>query len=303
MFRSRFSSTQMEARAVCFPKPEGDRAIKTPEDASRAADRLWAEYARDRDPRTRDAIVHQFAPLAYRIANRCTRRGADSEDLCQVAMMGLVKAVDRFDPATGHRFSTFANPTILGEIRRHLRDHAWNLHVPRGLQELAPRVERAGVQLNRELGRAPHPAEIADVLGVDEEVVRQALGLKLANRLLCLNAPIRSAFDETPALLAETVGREDVEMGNAENRVCLDQVLSRLSGVLRQIIELRYLRELSQREVARRLQLSQMQVSRMEQRALDTLRAYWAQTERAAQSMNPPRQGRSKDGPRGNSHW
>src|SRR6476619_5496893 len=98
------------------------------------ADRLWSEYARTHRPETRTQIIEQFSRLAFSMANRFARRGAENEDLFQVAMMGLVKAVDRFDPSTHHRFSTFATPTILGELRRYFRDHAWSVHVPRGTQ-------------------------------------------------------------------------------------------------------------------------------------------------------------------------
>lgn len=244
----------------------------TREEDSRTADRLWAEYAQTHDPRTREAIIHQFERLAYRIANRYARKGTDNEDIFQVAMMGLVKAVDRFDPSTRHRFSTFATPTIVGEIRRYFRDHSWNLHVPRGLQELSAKVERVSRSLSRDLGRTPRAREIADVLGVSEREVDEALGLELANHPLSLDGPIETSDGDGTTLLEDTLGAEDRDFRSRECEIAVDQILPRLAEPLREVIELRYLGELSQREVARRLHLSQMQVSRMEKSALATLR-------------------------------
>lgn len=238
----------------------------------RTADRLWAEYARTRDPKTRDALVHQFRRLAYRLANPYARRGVDNEDLYQVATIGLIKAVDRFDTTKGHRFSTFATPTILGEIRRYFRDHSWTMHVPRSLQELSVKVERISRQIGRELGRGPRAAEIADVLGVDEAEVQAALGLELANHPLSLDAPVETSATDGAAVLEETLGTEDREIGEVEHRLCLDQLLPRLNDQQRQVIELRYFGELSQREVARRLHVSQMHVLRLERRGLEQLR-------------------------------
>src|SRR3954451_19809886 len=153
----------------------------THQEDSRIADQLWADYARTRDPRTRAAIIHQFERLAYSIANRFARRGAENEDLCQVALLGLVKAVDRFDPKTRYRFSTFATPTIMGELRRYFRDHLWTLHVPRGLQELAQRLQPASRELSARLGRTPTPAELAAHMGIDEAEVQKALVLEEVN--------------------------------------------------------------------------------------------------------------------------
>lgn len=243
----------------------------------RAADRLWADYARTRDPRTREALVHQFERLAYSIANRYARHVADDEDLFQVARMGLVKAVDRFDPGTRFRFTTFATPTILGEIKRYFRDHSRPVHVPRGVQELAVQVERASRELNRQLGRNPVPEELARFLGVAEERVVEAQAMEEVCRTLSLDAEMDTGdSSEQSASLAARLGADDAGLRNAEQRVSLGQALRHLAEPLRNIIQLRYLAELSQREVARRLGLSQMQVSRLEKRALGQLRSHFA---------------------------
>ena len=243
---------------------------------TRIADRLWADYARTHDPRTREAIVHQFERLAFRIANRFARRGAENEDLFQVAMMGLVKAVDRFDPTTHYRFSTFATPTILGEIRRYFRDHAWTVHVPRGMQEFAQQVHRANRELTERLARTPAAAELAAHLETTEERVMEALSLDDVNHPLSVDGVMPGSDSDHPMLLEETLGSEDAHLEDTEARVSVSQAMRHLSEPLRQIIDMRYLRELSQREVARRLGLSQMQVSRMERRALEQLRGEFA---------------------------
>lgn len=246
------------------------------EQDSRIADQLWAEYARTHDPRTRAALIQQFERLAYSIANRFAKRGDENEDLCQVALVGLVKAVDRFDPNTHYRFSTFATPTILGELKRYFRDHSWRVHVPRGMQDLAQQVHRANRVLTERLGRTPTPAELSAHLEVKEEEVRQALALDEANHPLSLDGEFEAADADRPSVLEHCLGTEDHALCDTEDRVSVDQALRRLSAPLREIISLRYLKELSQREVARRLGLSQMQVSRMEKCALEQLRHQFA---------------------------
>ena len=234
------------------------------------ADRLWADYARTHDPRVREALILQFERLAYSIANRFASRGVDHEDLCQVARMGLVKAVDRFDPDTRYRFTTFATPTILGEIKRYFRDHSRPVHVPRAIQELAPQVERASQELSRRSGRVATTEEIAAELGVTAERVEEVLSLDEAMHPLSLDV------DEGDGGLEQCLGNDDRGLANAEFRVCARQLLRHLPERLQEVIRLRYLSELSQREVARRLGLSQMQVSRFERKALEQLRSHVA---------------------------
>ncbi len=238
---------------------------------SRIADRLWEDYARTHDPRTRDAIVQQFSRLAYSLANRFARRGGENEDLVQVALMGLVKAVDRFDPRTNYRFSTFATPTILGELKRYFRDHAWALHVPRGLQELAQRVDRARREWADD-GANPTVAQLAASLQSSEAEVSEALQLLDQCRPLSLDGERDPTSQERSSPLEEILGGEDAELRLSEHRVSLSQALGCLRGMQAQVLRLRYYNELSQREVARRLGLSQMQVSRLERTALLALR-------------------------------
>jgi len=237
---------------------------------SQRADYLWTKYQRTHDPRLRAAIIQQFEPLARSLARRFTRRGAAGEDLRQVALVGLVKAVDRFDPDAQVRFATFATPTILGELRHHARSHGWYLHVPRAMQELAQQVRRAESQLTERLGRPPTAAEIAARLDLTEEKVREALSLREANRPVSLDG-----VTETPDgghAISHWLGQEDSALQETVDRVGMSQALRQLAGPLRQILQLRYMNRLSQRDVARRMGLSAMKVCRLERRALDQLR-------------------------------
>jgi RNA polymerase sigma-B factor len=238
---------------------------------SRAADALWAQYARTHDPHTREALVHQFERLAYSIANRFARPGTENEDLEQVALLGLVKAVDRFDPSTRYRFATFAAPTIVGEIRRYFRDQSWNVHVPRGLQETAQQVNRAQRHLTECLGRLPTAADIAAHLELPEERVLEALALRQTRHVLSLDTELETRDSDRPAM-DRSLGVEDPRLANAADRMGVRQAIRHLSQPLQRIIRLRYLCDMSQRQVARELGLSPMQVSRMEKRALSELR-------------------------------
>lgn len=246
------------------------------EEDTRTANRLWADYAQTHSPRVREALVHQFERLAYSIANRFVKDGGQNEDLFQVALMGLVKAVDRFDPSTNHCFSTFATPTIVGEIKRYFRDHSWNVHVPRGMQELSQKVRRASRELADRLGRTPTALELAARLEVSEEKVEQALALEDANRPLSLDGEIDTVDSDRPSVLEQCLGTEDRALTEAENRLSVNQALRGLSEPLRTVIQMRYLNELSQRECGRRLGLSQMQVNRLEKKALEHLRRQFA---------------------------
>ena len=246
----------------------------TPQESdSRAADRLWTDYARSRNPQTRDALVHQFERLAYSIAKRYAPQLTEKEDLFQVALLGLVKAVDRFDPATHYRFSTFAVPTIVGEIKHHFRDHSRPIQVPRALQKLAAEVSRSNQELTQRLGRPPQAVEVAASLGIPEDQVLEALAVDSIGRPISLDREAETDDSgERHGMLEECLGMDDAHLAQVEHRISVSQALRRLSEPYRTVIELRYFSELTQCEVAQRLGVSQMNVSRMERRALERLR-------------------------------
>jgi RNA polymerase sigma-B factor len=228
---------------------------------------LFRRYRRDGEPAVRDALIARFLPLALHLARRYPS-GRESEDVVQVASLALVKAVDRFDPDRGAAFTSFATPTILGEIKRYFRDFGWSVHVPRQLQELVQRIERVTHSLTGRLGRAPTPAEIAAELEISVEQVLDALASATAHRPETLELDEREAEEmRRPAATVEEPGYEFVEQADT-----VDTLLRCLSDRDRLVEELRFRQELLQREIAEVVGLSQMQVSRILTHSLGKLR-------------------------------
>jgi RNA polymerase sigma-B factor len=203
------------------------------------------------------------------LARRYTNRGEPLEDLVQVGTLGLIKAVDRFDPTRGHELASFATPTILGEIRRHFRDRAWAIHVPRALQDAHSRVGRAVETLTGQLGRTPSVVEIAREAALDEEDVLEAIAAGGAYRPLSLSRPASAqSEDEEPM----DVGGAEEGYVQAEGRAALAGSLRTLPARERVILHLRFNEGMTQSEIAAQIGISQMHVSRLIQRALGRLR-------------------------------
>ncbi len=242
--------------------------------ANVATPQLFEEFQRTHDPRLRERLILAHMNLVRYLARKFANRGEPLEDLIQVGMIGLINAIDRFDPARGIRFATYATPTIVGEIRRHFRDKGWAVKVPRRLQELSLAANRAVDELSQRLDRAPTIGEIATRLGVPEEEAVEALELSDLYELPSLDRDIGTDEDDSGGALADYIGREDVEIERFERRNRLSQALKALPDRERQIIELRFFRNLSQTEVAKRMKISQMHVSRLQHRALSRLREY-----------------------------
>jgi len=203
-------------------------------------------------------------PLARSLAGRYRRQTESFDDLVQVANLGLVKAIDGFDPGRGRPFTAYAVPTILGELRRHFRDHVWNVRLPRGLQELTMKVDEATARLTEELGRSPTPAELAERLDVSPEEVLEAIEAGYARRTLSLDAP--RLDDEQSAPAVEMIGHRDSGYDRVEAALA-----SRAAGLDErewQVLRMRFVEELTQREIGNRLGVSQMQISRISRRAL-----------------------------------
>jgi RNA polymerase sigma-B factor len=228
---------------------------------------LFRDYRRDRDPAVRTALVERYLPLARHLARRYPS-GRDGEDVVQVASLALVKAIDRFDPDRGAAFTSFATPTILGEIKRYFRDHGWAVRMPRELQDLALRVERVTGELTGGLGRAPTPVELAAVLDVSVERVLEALATDTAHHPVALDRVPRDD-DHAPDRLA---GVDEPGFALVDDAVAVDALLDLLPERERRVLTLRFREDLLQREIAERLGISQMQVSRVLGRAIATLR-------------------------------
>jgi RNA polymerase sigma-B factor len=231
---------------------------------------LFVRYFDKRDPVDRDVLVERFLPLARQLARRYERPDQPFDDLFQVACMGLVKAIDRFELGRDVAFSSYAVPTILGEIKRYFRDRTWSVRVPRDLQELALRVDRAVADLSLEQ-RQPTVAQIAAEVGHDEEDVLEALEAVGAYRATSLEAP-RSTDDNGADTLGDTLGTEEHGFARAEDRATLSHLMRLLTAREREVLLLRFQADLTQAEIGERIGLSQMQISRIIRRSLERLR-------------------------------
>lgn len=220
--------------------------------------------------RLRNELVDEHRHLALAAARRFAHRGEPLDDLQQVALLGLVKAVERYDPAKGTAFSSFALPTMLGELRRHFRDATWPVHVPRGLQELHLELSATRERLHQDLCRSPTVDELASASGASVEDVIQALCVGNAYRTDHIHADADRDADERPAL---ALADEDGELRRAEDRLDLVPGLARLHEREQHILHLRFVEQRTQADIARQVGLSQVQISRLLRTSLDQLRS------------------------------
>ena len=233
----------------------------------RSVEKLLIAYHRDGDESARDQVLVELMPLVRALAARYAGRGEALEDLVQVGSIGLIKAVDRFDIDRGVDISSYAVPTIVGEIRRHFRDKAWAMHVPRRLKELSVRLSRVLDQLTNELGRSPTVQELADAIDAPFEEVLATIQSASARRTRSLDEP--TGEDVT---LADSLGGNDPEIDRAEMRALLDGAFGVLSARDREVLRLRFEDDMTQTEIADRIGVSQMQVSRLIRQSLARLR-------------------------------
>ncbi len=232
---------------------------------------LWQRFARGRDPTIREELVRRNLPFAKRLALRYRGASESFDDLLQVANLGLVNAVDRFDPERGIPFTAFASPTILGELKRHFRDRVWTVRVPRGLHDRMAEVEKAITELTKELQRSPAVGEIAARIGLEQTDVLEVLEANHNRRPLSLDRPTGAEdADETPA--SEWIGSEDEGFELVEGRIALDAALPYLDERERLVLRLRFADDMTQSQIAARIGHSQMHVSRILRRALTRIR-------------------------------
>jgi RNA polymerase sigma-B factor len=233
---------------------------------------LFLRWQEQGDEVAREALVRRYIPLVRKLARRYGRSSEPFEDLVQVASLGLLKALDRFDSGRGHPFPSFAVPTILGEMRRYFRDSAWAVHVPRGAQERALRVRDAQEHLANERGRAPTVNQLSEYLELETEEVIEALQAVGAYETLSLDAPAAGGEDDLLAY-GDAMGCEDEQYEQVELDATVGAVLAHVPARERLILRLRFVEDLTQTEIADRVGISQMQVSRLLRRSLDELRA------------------------------
>jgi RNA polymerase sigma-B factor len=242
-------------------------------DAARAREerQLFTRLSEGRDPVLREQLVERYLPLARQLARRYQRPDEPLDDLMQVASLGLVKAVDRFDCTREVAFSSYAVPTILGEIKRHFRDKTWSVRVPRDLQEMALKVERGVGELTRQLHRQPSVPELAKHLDISEELALEALQAAGAYHSTSLDTP-RGSDDEQGDTLADTLGGDEGGYDLAEDRATIDRLMRSITPREREVLRLRFEEDLTQAEIGEIIGVSQMQVSRLIRQAVARLR-------------------------------
>jgi RNA polymerase sigma-B factor len=260
------------------PQPDARRHSPAPNTPERERLReLFRRYAAKHEPDVREQLVNAHLNLVHYLANRFSNRGEPIEDLVQVGSIGLLKAIERFDPSRGNEFTTFATPTIVGEIRRHFRDKGWAIRVPRRLQELQAAVAKTDQQLSQELQRAASVEELARRMGVSEDEVLEAMELAPVQHMISLDASTEPESDghaQRAPLVAEGLGLEDPNLERAELREAIERAMAHLTEREKKIMYLRFYEQLSQAEIAKQMGISQMHVSRLQRAALEQLRRY-----------------------------
>ena len=242
-------------------------------DAREARDNeLLLRYHRHGDLDAREELAARLVAVARDLASRYRYTNEPLDDLLQVACLGLMKAIDRFEPGRGTRFMSYAVPTMVGELKRHFRDKGWAVHVPRELQERVLGVNRASEVLSKRLGRSPTSGEIADLMGVSVEEVLEALEAGTAYDTTSLNTPLSVTEDEGGTLM-DALGREEDGYDFVDLSVAVAPTVKALPEREREILRLRFVDDLTQREIGERVGVSQMHVSRLLRRALDKVSA------------------------------
>jgi RNA polymerase sigma-B factor len=234
--------------------------------------RLIERYHQTGDAKARDELVVRFMPLVRQLARRYQRGNEPLDDLVQVASIGLVKALDRFDASRGTAFSSYAVPTILGELKRYFRDSGWAVHVPRGIQERVLEVNKAVQRLSRDLSRSPTASEISEATGIETELVLEAMEAAVAYEAVSLDAPRSGDDGEASETYERRLGVDDGSYDMVEYEATLAPALRELDPRDRIVLHLRFKEDLTQSEIAERIGVSQMHVSRLIRRALAQLR-------------------------------
>ncbi len=246
---------------------------ETPEQRRERDHALLVRYHRSGDLAAREELVIRFLPLARQLAGRYRGSGESQDDLVQVACLGLLKAVDRFEPERGHAFTKYAVPTMLGELKRHFRDKGWAVHVPRATQELVLKVSEAMGTLPGRLGRAPTPRDVAVAIGAPVEAVLEAMEAATAYEATSLDAPRPSDDEDAGWTLGDSVSAEESGYELVEIGEVLRGSMEALPERERMILKLRFEQDLTQAEIAEQVGVSQMHVSRLLRRSLDRLAA------------------------------
>ncbi|MBC8586701.1 SigB/SigF/SigG family RNA polymerase sigma factor [Paratissierella segnis] len=233
---------------------------------------LFKYYSETRDKETRDILIEKHLYIAEILSKKYANRGIEYDDIYQVACIGLIYAIDRFDIDKGYEFSSFATPTIIGEIKKYFRDKGWTIRVPRRIQELSKKINNAKVYLSQELQRSPTIEDIAEYLNSTEEEVLEAMEASKVYTPQSLDVTYDSNNDDKDINLAELIGEDDYYFSKIENNDFLMKTMEKLNDVEKQILIERYFNKKTQVNIAKSLNISQMTVSRIEKRVLEKLR-------------------------------
>lgn len=233
---------------------------------------LFLYYDKNRDKETRDILIEKHLYIAEILSKRYANRGIEYDDIYQVASIGLIYAIDRYDVSKGFEFSSFATPTIIGEIKKYFRDKGWTIRVPRRIQELSKRINDSKVHLSQELQRSPTIADIAEYLNTTEEEVLEAMEASKVYTPQSLDVTYDSNNDDKDINLADIIGEEDRYFSRIDNNDFIMKIMEKLSKVEKEILIDRYINKKTQVVIAKNLDISQMTVSRIEKKILEKLR-------------------------------
>lgn len=232
---------------------------------------LFKEFKETGNPKLRDELITENLYLCDILSRKYANRGIDFDDIYQVASIGLILAVDRFDPSKGYEFTSYATPTIVGEIKRHFRDKGWTIKVPRRIQELSKKISNAKVHLSQSMGQTPTAKDIADFLDLTEETVIEVMEASKVYTPGSLDISIESNDDGSELFLSDVIGDDDPTYDRIENLDFLKRELENLKEMERTIIIERYINKKTQIQIAEELGVSQMTVSRIEKRVIKQL--------------------------------
>lgn len=239
---------------------------------------LFKIFKEKRERDVREELIYRHMYITDILSRKYMNKGIDHEDIKQVASLGLIYAIDRFDPDRGFEFSSFATPTIIGEIKKYFRDKGWSIRVPRRIQELSKKVSNAKEDLQKTLQRAPLISDISDYLGVTDEQVIEAIEASYVYAPRSLDTPIDVESDDYDTSFGDLIGEEDKQFVKFENREFIKSCMEKLDEVETLIIKERYFDEKTQIDVARKLNVSQMTISRMEKKIIKKFRAELSKT-------------------------
>ncbi|GGD04944.1 RNA polymerase sigma factor [Thalassobacillus devorans] len=234
----------------------------------------WIAYLQEnpRDEEVQEKIVLAYKDLVESIARKYSKNSSIHEDLAQVGMLGLLAAIRRYDPSFGKSFESFAIPTIIGEIKRFIRDKTWSVHVPRRIKELGPKIKKAAEELTTQLQRSPSVMEIADYLEVSEEDVLETMEMGKSYKALSVDRKIEADSDGSTVTILDLIGNQEAGFEHVDQQMLLEKVLPILSEREQEILQCTYFENMSQKDTGEQLGISQMHVSRLQRRALRKLR-------------------------------